>query len=657
MSYSLERYLNVRSAYGASWSPDGERLAFLLDTTGVPQVWAVDEPGAWPVQHTTFEERVTFVDYSPTREELIFGMDEGGNERAQLHLLEFEDGRIEDLTRHPDAKHRWGGWSSDGDRIAFASNRREEAVFDCYVQDRTARGDEAELVAEGDGWLSLAGWSPEDDRLLVHEARSSFDHELHVCDVESGELRQLTDHPDDVRYSSPEWAPDGEGLYLATDEDTDTRSLRYLGLETGELSTVWAGGDWEVDGVTIDEDGDLVVASRNVDGETDLAVGRLADGGPAQERIDPLPTPDLPGNLAGGVDVAPDGDRFSVTASGRGENPNVWVVDAADGSTEPVATDTDEHVAGGFLGASGSGDLPAERWTAAPTAGIPPEQFREPAVIHYETFDGREIPALFTRPDPPDVPAAEDRSDADGGGDGDGDDSGDGEGDADGFPVIVDVHGGPESQRRPSFNAALQYFLDRGYAILEPNVRGSTGYGREYTHLDDVEKRMDSVADLEAAYQWLAEQPDVDPERITLKGGSYGGFMVLAGMTTYPDLWAAGIDVVGIANFVTFLENTGDWRRELREAEYGSLDDDRELLEEISPINHVDEIAAPLLVAHGANDPRVPLGEAEQVAEAAREQGVPVELLVFEDEGHGFTKLENRIEAYEAYADFLDEHV
>jgi dipeptidyl aminopeptidase/acylaminoacyl peptidase len=223
-------------------------------------------------------------------------------------------------------------------------------------------------------------------------------------------------------------------------------------------------------------------------------------------------------------------------------------------------------------------------------------------------------------------------------------------------PVIVDSEGGAEGQRRPSFYALGQYFVSRGYAVFEPNVRGSSGYGKEYTHLDDVRDRMDSVQDVRAAVDWLHGQPAVDPDRIVALGGSYGGFMVLAALTEYPDLWAAGVDVVGIANFVTFLENTGVWRRELREAEYGSLKDDRAFLESISPINNIDAIAAPLFVLHGANDPRVPVGEAEQIAEEASEH-VPVEKLVFEDEGHGISKLENRVEAYTRVVEFLDEHV
>jgi dipeptidyl aminopeptidase/acylaminoacyl peptidase len=202
-----------------------------------------------------------------------------------------------------------------------------------------------------------------------------------------------------------------------------------------------------------------------------------------------------------------------------------------------------------------------------------------------------------------------------------------------------------------------QYLLSRGYAVFEPNVRGSAGYGREYAALDDVERRMDAVEDLRAGVEWLHDHPAVDPDRVAVMGASYGGFMTLAALTEFPDLWAAGVDVVGIANFVTFLENTGDWRRSLREAEYGSLEEHRDLLEDISPLNRMENLTAPLFVLHGANDPRVPVEEAHQVVERARERGVPVRELVFDDEGHGFSKLENRITAYTAVAEFLDEHV
>jgi len=600
MPHDIERYLNVRSAYGASVAPDDEHIAFLMDTTGVPQVWTVAEPGGWPEQRTFFDERVTFASFSPEREEFVFGMDKGGDERQQLFRYDLPTGEITNLTEHPDAKHRWGGWSHDGERFAFASNRRDESVFDVYVQDRDAGGDEAELVAEGDGWLTVGGWSPNNSRLIVSEAYSNFDQDVSVLDVETGEMTHLTPHDGTVRFQSAEWGPDGEHVYLVSDRDSDTLDLWCVDVDSGAFSLVAADTDWEIDGVAIDDESERIVYSTNVDGYTELTVGELA--GPTTI-ADPA-TPDLPRGVAGGVAFDSSGERFAITVTRRSDPANVYVVDAETGATD--------------------------RWTRAATAGIPRDSFVEPELVHYPTFDGREIPAFFTLPET---------------------DTGAGE-----TPVIVDIHGGPESQRRPSFSAVTQYFLANGYAIFEPNVRGSAGYGKAYGHLDDVENRMDSVADVEAAVEWLHDHPAVDPDRIVAMGGSYGGFMVLAAMMEYPDLWAAGVDIVGIANFVTFLENTGEWRRKLREAEYGSLEDDREFLESISPLNTIEDIRAPLFVLHGENDPRVPVSEAHQLVEAASDH-VPVRELVFEDEGHGITKLENRIDAYGAIVDFLNEHV
>ena len=598
MSTDIERYLNVRSAHGASFSPDGE-LAFLLDTTGTPQVWTVREARTWPEQRTFFDERVTFASFSPEREELVFGMDEGGNERAQLFRLD-ADGSVNALTDEPDAKHRWGGWSHDGERFAFASNRRDRSVFDVYVQGRNETGDAAERVYEGDGWFIVSGFSPSDDRLLVSEAHSGFDQDLHVLDLDSGDIEHLTPHEGDVRYQSAAWSPAGDTLYVVTDRDSNTLSLARLDIATHELETVVEDGEWNVEGFTLDEETGRLVYARNVDGYTDLTVGRLAD----ETEIEEFPAPTLPEGVAGGIEFDADAERFAVTVTGPRENTNVHVVDIATGESE--------------------------RWTRASTAGLSRERFREPDLIRFETFDGREIPAFFSLPT----------------------DSRDGE-----TPVVVDIHGGPEAQRRPQFSPVTQYLLDAGYAVFEPNVRGSTGYGKAYTHLDDREKRMDAVADIESGVEWLTDHPMVDPERIAVMGGSYGGFMTLAALTEYPDLWAAGVDIVGIASFVTFLENTGPWRRALREAEYGSLAEDRELLESISPINRVERIDAPLFVLHGANDPRVPVGEAEQITDRLDERDVPVEKLIFDDEGHGIVKRENRIEAYTATARFLDTYV
>jgi dipeptidyl aminopeptidase/acylaminoacyl peptidase len=257
--------------------------------------------------------------------------------------------------------------------------------------------------------------------------------------------------------------------------------------------------------------------------------------------------------------------------------------------------------------------------------------FIEPEIIHYPSFDGLQIPALWYLPHD-----AQPNHQT---------------------PVVVSVHGGPEGQAQYTWNATFQYFLRRGYAVLAPNVRGSSGYGKHYLSLDDVRQRPDSITDLKYAVDWLYGQPTVAPKKIAVMGGSYGGFMVLAALTTFPDLWAAGVDIVGIANLLTFLENTSSYRRHLRTAEYGDPERDRDFLIALSPIHKADRIQAPLMVIHGAQDPRVPVGEAEQIVEHLRAGQRPVEYQRFEDEGHGIVKLKNRLVCYPRIASFLDTYL
>jgi dipeptidyl aminopeptidase/acylaminoacyl peptidase len=338
----------------------------------------------------------------------------------------------------------------------------------------------------------------------------------------------------------------------------------------------------------------------NEDGYSRLQLFDVSKGWDARFE---LPTPALPDGIYA-VTWSKDGTRLAITLSSANDAPDIWI------------WDVQEQV--------------LWRATRSSLAGIPQESFVKPELVRYATFDGRQIPAFLYLP--------RDREPRL-------------------LPVVIHVHGGPESQSRPEFDPVIQYLVAQGYAVLRPNVRGSTGYGYEYQSLDDVDLRMDSVADLQHAVLWLCESGIADPKSIAVMGGSYGGFMVLSAITTYPDLWAAAVDIVGVANFVTFLENTGPWRRKLREAEYGSLEQDREFLKQISPIHKVDCITSPLFVLHGANDPRVPVGEAEQVVTALRLRNVPVEYMRFEDEGHGLVKRANRLIAYPAIARFLDFYI
>ncbi|MFP8955393.1 prolyl oligopeptidase family serine peptidase [Natrialbaceae archaeon A-CW3] len=619
MGRDVRPYLSARGTRGPSITSDG-RLAFRADTTGTMQVWTLEEPRGWPIQRTFYDERVSFVSWSPAGEAIAFGKDTGADEHDQLFRLDPDDGTIEQLTDRPDAIHTWGGWSPSGDRIAFTANRRDSAHFDVHVMavgDNSGNGgtidDETDpsLVYEGEGRIYVADWSPNGDRLLVGKAHASSDDDLFVVDVATGESRHVTPHEGHVRYGHPTFGPDGSAIYCVSDANADTMELVRIDLESLDVETVFDGGEWSVDEFALDGATGRLALARNVDGYSEVHAGRLVS--PTEVTTTEV---DVPDGVASDLTIGSDGDRLAMTVSATDLNYSIYVVDVADA-----------------LESDGS-ESRAERWTVPSSGGIPLERYHTPDLIRYETFDGREIPAFFTLPD--DAEAASEET-----------------------PVIVDIHGGPHSQRRPSWRnrPIRQYFLDSGYALFEPNVRGSSGYGREYAALDDVEKRMDSVRDVAAGVEWLRDHPSIDGDSIVCYGRSYGGFMVLACITEYPHLWAAAVDFVGIADWITFLENTGDYRRSHREAEYGSLEDDRAFLESISPIHEVDRIECPLFVQHGANDPRVPVGEARQIADAVAEQGVPVETCIFEDEGHHTTKLENRVEQFERIAAFLDEHV
>lgn len=585
MPFAFDRYLKIRSAYSATFSPDGRRLAFLTDITGVAQVWEVAVEGGWPEQRTFHDERVMSAEYSPSENRILFSMDTGGNERAGLFLL--ESGEERDVTQDPSAIHYSGGFSPDGSRIAYTATRRNGTDFDVFLQD--VPDGEPDGVWEVAGYHTVVAWAPDGSFLVISRQHSNLNNDLYRLDLATSEVTLLTPHEGDARFFAVNVTPGGESAYLSTDRDGDFARLARLDLSTLALEYL-TPDDRDVESVKLSKDGRYLAASRNVDGYSDFM---LFNG-----RGRRMPTPDMPQGILGGFEYSPDDRRLAFTLTSPERNPDVWVLDLPDGE--------------------------ARRVTRSSTSGIPPRSFRKPKLVRYPSFDGRDIPALLHEPEEENA------------------------------PVVINVHGGPEGQSRPGFAPVTQYLADRGYAVLAPNVRGSTGYGKSYTHLDDVELRMDSVKDLAFAAHWLRQHGH---ERVAVMGGSYGGFMVLAALTEYPELWSAGVDIVGIANMVTFLENTGAYRRALREPEYGSLEKNREFLESISPIHKAEKITAPLMVIHGKNDPRVPVGEAEQIVDRVEKNGGAVEYLLYDDEGHGLAKLKNRLDAYPKIAAFLDEHL
>lgn len=621
--YSISRYLGIDAFSDPTFTTDGT-LLYLADTSGSPDVWR-SVPHGGLERLTSHSQRVSFVSASPTRPMAIFGMDRGSDERDQLFRYDLRNGQEIDLTRDPTAIHSWGGWAPEGNRFAYAANRRTADTFDVHVQryDEPASDSDRVLCGSG-GFLSVEAWGPEGDRLALVDARASFAQDLYVLELAAadGSGAGLTRvNPDRERtYTDPTFGADG-GLYARTNQPGDHIALvrfeldavderpgeeRASGRDDAAMAVVAARDGWNVDGYALDRETGRLAYTVNVDGYSELVVGTLDD--PTTFRRTATPDAASDAGDRGVIETitwGPAGERLAVAHSASDRPHRILAVDCT--AAEPTTRVAASH---GML-------------------GIPASNFPAPKVIRYETFDGREIPAYWTLPP--------------------GHDDGD-------VPVIVDIHGGPEHQRRPWFSPMKAAFLERGYAVFEPNVRGSSGYGKSYTHLDDTDKRLDSVADIDAAVTWLADQPAVDDDQIVAYGRSYGGFMVLAAITEYPDRWAAAVDFVGIADFETFLENTGAWRRSHRELEYGKLEN-KELLERISPIHRVDRIRCPLFVQHGANDPRVPVGEAKQILEAVSEQGVPVESAIFEDEGHHTTSRQNRINQFERIASFLDEHV
>lgn len=608
-SAALRRYLDVRRAHGPSWAPDGARIAFVADTSGLDQAWVIPAAGGLAEQMTHFDERVGEVAWSPTGEYLLVTADMGGNEHDQLYLISAAGGEPRALTAEPAVIHHFGAWSPDGRRICYSCNRRHPAFFDVWVLDLASGA--SRCVLERDATLTPRAWSPDGATLIVVRENTNLDTDLLLVPLDGGAPTLLTAHEGEAAYESPRFAPDGRTLYVLTNRDREFLAPAALDLsatpqpDTHAPLRLLVETTWDAEGgLALSKDGRSLAWASNENGRSRLVFFDVRAG---RELASPL----LPTGVVEGLSWSPDGARVAFGFNGTRHNGNVWT--AAPGAPA------------------------AHQLTDAPMDGLDPATLIEPELITYTSFDGLQIPAYYYRP------AITGRA-RDGA-----------------LPVIVFVHGGPESQFRPLHAAPwmppLQYYLSRGFAVFAPNVRGSAGYGKTSIHLDDVRLRPNSVADLKAGVEWLVGHGGADPTRIGVVGRSYGGFMVLAAITSYPDLWAAAADIVGIANFITFFENTGVWRRHLRTPEYGDPERDADFLRELSPLFQVDRITAPLLVLHGANDPRVPVGEAQQIVAAVRAHGRPAELLLFPDEGHFMLRQTTQLIAYPAIGDWFERYM
>ena len=610
---TLDPWLAGRGATFRDFLPDG---SLLVSTRfgEVEQAHRVAMPMGMREQLTFGAEPVGALSANPQRDGgFVFARDRGGDENAQLYLYRAQDRSLSLLT---DGRSRHGGaiWSRDGQRLAFAGNARDGIATDIYIAEMGAAAPASgaqrpaprlAVAAQGENW-SPVDWSPDGSQLLLLATSSVTDARLYLADVASGAFRLLslggTTGKTGPRtgIGSARFSADGRGIWFTAELGGEFQQLRFLDLADGSLRALTALVPWDIDDFEPSPDGRWLAYIANIDGYGKLSVMDLG----SMRTVEPA---GLPAGIVSGLRFDRSGTKLGMTLESAQSPRDAWVLDLARNE--------------------------ATRWTASEGAAIDPARMVPAELIRYPTWDrsqgaARRIPAFVYRPRGPGP-----------------------------HPVVIDIHGGPEGQSRPGYSAWTQYIVNElGFAVVQPNVRGSTGYGRTFTMLDNGRLREDSVRDIGALLTWIAAQPDLDPQRVVVSGGSYGGYMVLASMVTFGDRLRGGIDVVGISNFVTFLTNTAAYRRDLRRVEYGDERDPsmRAFLQRISPLTRAEAIRKPLLVVQGLNDPRVPASESEQLVARVRANGAEVWYVAARDEGHGFRKKSNRDFDLRTRATFLE---
>jgi dipeptidyl aminopeptidase/acylaminoacyl peptidase len=596
------RYLEFRAAGFSSWHPMKREMLIGTRFAETPQLHEVKMPGGARRQLTFSPEPVGGGIWQPRRGRyIVFAQDTGGGEFFQYYRLDPDTGRITLLT---DGKSRNGSgrFSESGNQLAYTSTRRTGRDTDVWVMNPVEpKTDRLLCELSGGGW-SVTDWSDDEARLLLQEYISINQSRLYLLDAKTGAKELITpDEPTPVSYGDALFAKDGKAIFCTTDQDSEFQRLVRLDLRTKEITVLTADIPWDVSEFDLSPDGKRIALITNEDGVGKL---HLIDARSGKK----LRGPELPLGIPSGVTWHENGRDLAFSFN------------SAQSPTDAYSYDVKSRK--------------LERWTESETGGLNTTAFIEPELIRVKSFDGLPVSGFLYRPDTKKFPGKR--------------------------PIIVSIHGGPEGQSRPIFQARNNYYLNElGVAVLYPNVRGSSGYGKTFLTLDNGFKREESVKDIGAFLIWIAQDASLDADRIAVMGGSYGGYMTLASLVHFSDRLRCGVDVVGISSFVTFLKNTQDYRRDLRRVEYGDERDPAmaEFLQRISPLTSVDKIRKPLFVVQGQNDPRVPVTEAEQMVKAIRDQGGVGWYLMAKDEGHGFAKKKNSDFQFLSTIQFLREYL
>ena len=595
MPHSAEAWAGIGAATNPVFSADCRRVFHLRGAGGFTQAWVMDADGANARQLSHHDEKVGLLRRAPTDDRLIWTTDTGCDENHQLWLLAPGETIPRALTHAPAVMHVFGGFSPDGTRIAYAANDRDPRHFDVVVMDLDSLA--TSRLHQGDVQLSIAAWSPDGATLAVIEDHGTSDNVLLLIDVATAR-RHAVPRPRPTRYQSVRWAADGTLLAITDAPDSDMMRLCRLDPETGTATPLFAPLFRDVDAYALSPDGQRLATLENDGGTSTL---RLGPPGTPRPAIDVLP-----GGVLSDLVWAPDSSHLLTVAQGPTTPPAIHRVDAAGARSlalpDPFA-DT----------AIKSTDLVA------------------PAAVTWTSFDGTRIPAWLYLPRGA-KPAA-------------------------GWPSLMWIHGGPAWQQRADWRAEIQMLVDQGFALLVPNMRGSTGYGRAYMEADEVALRFDYLKDMETGRAWMAAHPALDPARIGIIGESYGGWATLAGISMQPDLWKAAVDYFGLSDLVSFYHTTSAYRRDHRAREYGFPDTDEAVLRELSPIQHVGRIKAPLLVLHADRDPRVPMGQSDLIVAAMQERQMKVRYEKYDHGGHGFVLPDHRRRAFAAIVEHLHQHL
>jgi len=599
---SVDRYSNFRGASVTSWHPVRREILISTRFADVAQIHDVKMPGGARSQLTYYADPVNHAQYEPTQGNyFVFAKDSGGGEFYQLYRYDLATGDIALLT---DGKSRNTGavWSEAGDKLAYGSTRRTGKDVDLYTIDPAdPKSDHRVATLEGGGWEAL-DWSPDGKKLLVMEEVSANESYLWLVDTATGEKVLLTPKGggEKISYSGGRYSKDGAGFFTTTDKDSEFHRLAYVDLTTRKHTYLSNRIPWDVEAFDLSDDGRQLAFVSNEDG---FGVLHIYDAGQKTEH----PVSGLPQGIVSNVHWR------------RHSQELAFNLDSAQSPADVYSLDTQ------------TGKL--ERWTFSETGGLNPATFSPPELIHWKSWDGRPISGFLYRP--PDRFKGQ-------------------------RPVIVNIHGGPEGQFRPGFLGTLNYYVNElGIALIFPNVRGSTGYGKTFLALDNGVRRDGSYKDIASLLDWIERQADLDARRVLVTGGSYGGFMTLAVATNYNHRICCSVDIVGPSNLVTFLEHTSGYRQDLRRVEYGDERDPstRAYLESIAPANKAQNITKPLFVIAGKNDPRVPASESEQMVAMVRKNRTPVWYLLGKDEGHGFHKKKNRDFQFYATVMFVKEYL